>query len=185
MAEPFWQDRPDEWNTLVVIGPRKASAFFNTKVTPSGDISVKWDIKEVAKSDGAVEKYMGYSPAKPEVAWQLYTEEHWTDWQYLYDDIRPKPGKTGAVIVEVIHPWFTSAKLRKFWIDTITLPKQSGPDIFEVSLKLIEWFAQPKASKPQAKAGSSASISSVAVAGQPSAFIGPPRPPKPSAGLKP
>jgi hypothetical protein len=153
VAAPFWATDPDTWNTVTVIpAGGNPYVFGNTKVSVTGELTMKWDVKESPKSDGATEKFMGYSPCRPEVTWQIYTEQHWDDWQSLFNLIRPTAGKTGPVEVEIVHPQLSQAKLRKFWVESIPIPRQTGPDIFDVSIHCLEWFEKPKVSKPPKKA---------------------------------
>ena len=62
---------------------------------------MKFDVKEAPGTDGASITYRGYTPAKVEITWALYTEDMLRDFESLLPDIRPKPGKTAPKPVEI------------------------------------------------------------------------------------
>jgi len=66
----------------------------------------------------------------------------------------PKPGKQAPSQISIAHPLLSMFDLHAFVVDDITLPKKTGPGIFDVTMKVVQWFPQPTPSPKKATGGS-------------------------------
>lgn len=183
--QPTWIQYPDDFNTLYVVADQRTFKFAETEIDIDTSLGVKWDVKESAGTDGANEKYRGYSPAKVSVTWLLYTLEHEFEWTRLFNDIAPKPGKTAPGPILVLHPLIAKVNLGRFRIDDISGPKKKTIGMLSVTLKLFEYFDAPKVT-PKTTAAGASPITSIPIAKELTPRV-PPPPALPStgAGTKP
>lgn len=146
MTTPFWETAPDQYDAIM-LGSDTFVIFSPTRVRIDGELSVKFDVKEAPGTDGASITYRGYTPAKVDVTWALYTEDMLRDFESLLPDIRPKPGKTAPKPIEIVHPQLALYNLHKFFVEKMPLLKKAGSGIYDVTLSCVEFFPKPKSSK--------------------------------------
>lgn len=141
----------DPWNQPLLhdefdIGPSSFVAPRDGWFQITGaERAYRWDIKDGAGLQGAIETYRGRTPPPFQITFYMWTPDHYTAVASLFNSIQYDPTKYTVTPYTISHPVLAILNITQVIVEGIgQIVKvgdwQQGPDMFTAVLKLREFY---------------------------------------------
>lgn len=147
MGLAHWDEQDAPWDKLQ-LGTHVMPGIW--EIT-SGQCERQVDHKKTKNKDGARIKDLGLLPPRFSARGKLCSREDWTKLQQIMPDIHPK--KKGGIKfpLAIFHPAVALLGVAQIYVERVRAPEVRD-GILEIQIDMIEWTAEPKATKTSPKA---------------------------------
>jgi hypothetical protein len=141
----------------------------------SGDTGWDIDVKKTKGQDGAVIQDNGIQPAKLRMT-LTFVPAFWSKVQEILERVSPTQIGGKRKPVEIRNARTDARGIHSVYIETIGLPDVDSKGVMSISLGLLQWIPEPKATKAAGK-GKAPKSAIERDPGAPGSFISPLNPP--------
>lgn len=135
------------WNKLLLGGEALPGLAWVTAQRKQ-----KTDVKTTAGGDGSTQTNSGTEPAIVNVRLEIWTPDHWTQWQRWIPRLEPRPGKPRKDAIQAYHPALAAHRINALWLKHVGLAEATNKHgVFEIKIAFNEW-------KPVVSAGGVATV---------------------------
>lgn len=146
---------PEQWDRVVVGG-----------VTSPGKAEVgefkrahEWDVKKGKGTLGATTTFVGRPPAKGTVTFELWTIQHFIDWETFRKALLYDPTKQNVQAVEIYHPSLADIGIHSVVTENVGNAIKAGKGKWTIAVEFLEYFPAPKKSAVSTPSGSTTTTS--------------------------
>lgn len=143
MGLPHWEDTTAPWDTLR-LGVYVMPGVW--KISGEG-CARQVDHKKTKNKDGARIKDLGVLPARFSARGQMVSADDWAQLQVVLPDINPKKKGGLRFPLAIFHPAVAVLGITTIYVERVRPPEIDDRGILEISIDIIEWTAEPKATK--------------------------------------
>jgi hypothetical protein len=141
---------PEAWDTIIVgqttsPGICKVSEFKRAH---------EFDVKKGKGTLGATITFVGRPPAKGSITFQLWTPEHFADWDKFRPLLKYDPTKAAVQAIDIYHPSLADIDINSVVVESIGNIVHEGQQLYSITVELLEYFPPPKSSAVSTPTGS-------------------------------
>lgn len=138
-------DAPGVWDTLVVSGFTYSAPADGWFQIMGAERSYRWDVKDGAGLQGAIETYRGRTPPQFTLTFYIWTADQYAATETFLKTFLYDPTKLQVTPFTIYHPTLDNLLISQVICEGVGgITKvgdwQSGPDMFTATVKLREFF---------------------------------------------
>ena len=114
----------------------------------------EWDVKKGKGTIGGTVTYVARPPAKGTITFQLWTEQHFTQWLAFLPLLKYDPTKKAVQAIDLYHPTLTMIDMTSFVTENVGAIEHAGNGLYTVVVDFLEYAPPPKASAVSTPSGS-------------------------------
>ena len=138
-------DAPGAWDTLVVSGITYSAPGDGWFQITGAERSYRWDVKDGAGLQGAIETYRGRTPPPFTITFYIWTGQQYAATETFLRNFLYDPTKLNIMPFTIYHPTLDNLLISQVICEGVGgITKvgdwQQGPDMFTATVKLREFF---------------------------------------------
>lgn len=133
-----WFENPGAWDTVFLGGDQQAIPGL---CAVKAKLGRKLDSKGPAGSDGANIRDKGYKLAEVEVTVTLWTEEQWSVFNDMLDDLLALRVPRSTVPLDIRHPALRALGITQVYLEELDAPEEASnlPGAKSIKLKFLQY----------------------------------------------
>lgn len=151
ILDPF--SSPQEWDAVVIAGVRSPGICQVTGFSRKNE----FDEKKGKGTVGATLTYVGKPPAKGRIKFQLWTPDHFEEWEEFRQLLKYDPTKKTVTAIDIYYPSLQHLDIHSVVCEDLGAIEHQGNRLYTVDVELTEYFPPPKKSAVSTPSGSKGS----------------------------
>ena len=148
---------PQAYDFVTIAGARSPGIC----VVSGAKRAQKWDVKDGKGTKGATTTFTNLPPAAFTIKFQLWTAQHFADWDRFRPLLKYDPTKKAAQAFDIFHPALAHLGIVSVVCEDLGQVEHDGQGMYSITCSFLEYFpapptpivSTPQGSRPVSKDG--------------------------------